>query len=241
VSIAATDEKASARPNGLHRLRGLFSAQSLALGLVMLIVGLLVLPPLDWLIRTSLTAFSLTGEANDFTTQYFQQALFEGDRARYFFNSLLFAATSAVGAAILGITLAWLVERTDVPLKWLPPNLAFVLFAVPGILKVTGWILLLNKQSGFLMVILATFLPRELIPNIYGLGGMIFMQALLWTPVSFLLMASPFKNMDSSLEEAARASGASGWVVMWRVTLPLALPSLLAVFLLCFIEGLTAL
>ena len=241
MSIVAIDKKASLCPNGLNKVQGSFSRQWLALGLVMLVVGLLVLPPLYWLVRTSLTAFSLTGEASDFTLRYFKEALFEGDRAKFFFNSLLFAATSSMGAAILGTTLAWLVERTDIPLKWLPPNLSFVLFAVPGILKVTGWILLLNKASGFLTVILATFLPAVLIPNIYGMGGMIFMQALLWTPVSFLLMATAFHNMDPSLEEAARASGASGWGVMWRVTLRLALPSLLAVFLLCFIEGLTAL
>jgi iron(III) transport system permease protein len=240
VSIAAAEKKVSFRPY-VFSVRDVFSAQAVGLGLVMLFIGLLVVPPLYWLVRTSLTTFSLTGGPVHLTSQYFRQALLEGDRIRFFFNSLLFAATSSVGAAVLGTTLAWLVERTDVPLKWLPPNLAFVLFAVPGILKVTGWILLLNRQNGFLSVILAAFIPRDLIPDIYGLGGMIFMQALLWTPVSFLLMATAFHNMDPSLEEAARASGASGWVVTWRVTLRLALPSLLTVFLLCFIEGLTAL
>jgi iron(III) transport system permease protein len=238
VNNGVIDKKAFPHIYNVHRL---FSLQSLALGLVIVIVGLLVLPPLYWLIRTSLTTFSLTGEAGQLTTRYFYQALFEEGRARFFFNSLFFAAASSMGAAILGTTLAWLVERTDVPLKWLPPNLAFILFAVPGILKVTGWILLLNKQSGHLTVILARFLPHSLIPNIYGLGGMIFMQALLWAPISFLLMATAFHNMDPSLEEAARASGAGGWVVMRRVTLRLAMPSLLTVFLLCFIEGLTAL
>ena len=58
--------------------------------------------------------------------------------------------------------------------------------------------------------------------------------------INFLLMATPFRSMDPSLEEAAITAGSSGWQVFRRVTLPLALPSLLAVLILTFIRSLEA-
>ena len=56
----------------------------------------------------------------------------------------------------------------------------------------------------------------------------------------FLLMSTPFRSMDPSLEEAATTAGSSGWQVFRRVTFPLAIPSVLAVLILTFIRSLEA-
>jgi iron(III) transport system permease protein len=61
---------------------------------------------------------------------------------------------------------------------------------------------------------------------------MIVIEGLLWTPIVFLLMTVPFRSLDPSLEEAASTSGAGAFQAFRRVTLPLALPSVLAVLLL---------
>jgi iron(III) transport system permease protein len=69
---------------------------------------------------------------------------------------------------------------------------------------------------------------------------MVFIEGLLWTPVVFLLMATPFRTMDPSLEESAAVSGSTAWQVFRRITFPLALPSGLAVLMLTFVRSLEA-
>ena len=69
---------------------------------------------------------------------------------------------------------------------------------------------------------------------------MVLVESFLWIPIVFLLMATPFRSMDPSLEEAATTSGSTGWQVFRKVTFPLALPSVLAVLILTFIRSLEA-
>jgi iron(III) transport system permease protein len=76
--------------------------------------------------------------------------------------------------------------------------------------------------------------------NIFSLGGMVLVESFLWIPIVFLLMSTPFRAMDPSLEEAATTAGSSSWQVFRRVTFPLAVPSVLAVLILTIIRSLEA-
>src|SRR4029077_11089155 len=73
---------------------------------------------------------------------------------------------------------------------------------------------------------------------LYSLGGMIFVEGMLWMPVVFLLTLPVLGAMDPSLEEAAATAGADLRQVFQRVTLPLMRPSVVAVFLLALIRAL---
>lgn len=73
--------------------------------------------------------------------------------------------------------------------------------------------------------------------NVYGLGGIVVTQTLTFFPVCYLMLRGLLKNIDPSLEEAARDMGASRWKVFWTVTLPLMLPGLGNAFLVTFIES----
>ena len=72
--------------------------------------------------------------------------------------------------------------------------------------------------------------------NIYGLLGMTIVQTMTFFPVCYLMLKGLLKNIDPSLEEAARDMGASRWKVFTTVTLPLLLPGLGNAFLVTFIE-----
>ena len=69
---------------------------------------------------------------------------------------------------------------------------------------------------------------------------MVLVEGFLWTPVVFLLMATPFRSMDPSLEEAAVVAGSSEWQVFLRVTFPMAAPTVLSVLILTFVRSLEA-
>ena len=105
---------------------------------------------------------------------------------------------------MLGGAIAWVVMRTDAPLRGLGYFTAFASFGTPFILYTIGWILLLGK-AGPVNYWLQTLLDQSgPVINVYSLPGMIFIEALLWSPFVFLMLAASFRSMDPSLEEARR-------------------------------------
>ncbi|MBR0092590.1 MAG: iron ABC transporter permease [Lachnospiraceae bacterium] len=73
--------------------------------------------------------------------------------------------------------------------------------------------------------------------NVYGFWGITLVQTLTFFPVCYMMLKGLLKNIDPSLEEAARDMGASRMKVFQTVTLPLMLPGLGNAFLVTFIES----
>ena len=73
--------------------------------------------------------------------------------------------------------------------------------------------------------------------SVYGFWGIVIVQTMTFFPVCYLMLRGLLKNIDPSLEEAARDMGASRWKVFTSVTLPLMLPGLGNAFLVSFIES----
>ncbi|MBI1993073.1 MAG: iron ABC transporter permease [Deltaproteobacteria bacterium] len=209
-------------------------------GVVAVALAYLVVPPLFFIFYTALvgergaTAGSLTFE------HFLRLAESLSELRELVWNSLVFAVGSAGFALGAGTLLAWLAERTNARFRTVAYISAYLSFGVPGIIKVIGWILLLGPKAGILNTALAPVTGGAPFFNLFSLPGMIVVEGFLWMPVVFLLMATPFRSMDPSLEEAAVVSGSSGWQVFKRVTLPLALPSALAVLILTFVRSLEA-
>ena len=200
----------------------------------------LVVPPVYFILTSSFIvergpdagAFSLIHYANIFASL--------SEFKKLVWNSVIFSCGSAAGALFLGTLLAWLAERTNAPFRTLAYVFAFISFGIPGIVKVIGWMLLLGPEAGLINVLVADLTGISPIFNVFSMAGMILVEALIWTPVVFLLMATPFRSMDPSLEEAAMVAGSKDWQVFWRVTLPLAFPSVLAVLILTLVRSLEA-
>ncbi|MCF0130294.1 MAG: iron ABC transporter permease, partial [Pseudobutyrivibrio sp.] len=73
--------------------------------------------------------------------------------------------------------------------------------------------------------------------NVYGLKGIVVVQTLTFFPVCYMMLKGLLKNIDPSIEEAARDMGASRWKVFTSVTFPLMLPGIGNAFLVTFIES----
>lgn len=73
--------------------------------------------------------------------------------------------------------------------------------------------------------------------SVYGFWGIVIVQTLTFFPVCYMMLKGLLKNIDPSLEEAARDMGASRWTVFSTVTFPLLLPGLGNAFLVTFIES----
>jgi iron(III) transport system permease protein len=147
------------------------------------------------------------------------------------------------GATAIGITLAaslaWLVERTNMPGKiWIYAGVPMTL-AMPGLLQAMAWVLLLSPRIGFINQFLIEVLGIPMTPfSVYTLEGMMFVEGLRLVPTAFLMLVPLLRSMDPALEEAAYMSGADPQKTMRKVTLKLMLPGLLAVTIY---NGMTAL
>lgn len=154
-----------------------------------------------------------------------------------FLNTVYFSVGSALLATALGGTIAWIVTRTDAPLRGLGYFTAFASFGTPFILYTIGWLLLLGRAgpiNHWLKIWLNQSTP---VINVYSLFGMIFIESLLWSPFVFLMLAAAFRSMDPSLEEASSVCGARLWQTLRKVSLRLLLPAFFSVVLLIFIRS----
>ena len=150
-------------------------------------------------------------------------------------TTLLFALGSSSVALLLGLGLAWLVERSDLPGREALRGLVLLPMATPPILLAIAWAMLLSPRNGVLNQFLSNAFALGKAPfDIYSLPGMVFVQGLALVPTAYLFLAPAFGNMDPSLEEAAMASGAGTWTLIRRVMVPILWPSILsaAIFLL---------
>ena len=154
-------------------------------------------------------------------------------------NSLMFALGSCALSFAIGTTLAWIIERTDTPYRRFFFTVALVPIIVPGIVTTIAWLFLLSPQIGWINSMARTAFGLSQPPfNAYSLPGMIWVEGLGTSPLTFLLMSAAMKSMDPSLEESASISGAGWFSTLRKVTLPLMLPAILSVMLIVFVRAL---
>jgi iron(III) transport system permease protein len=152
-------------------------------------------------------------------------------------NSLAFAAGSAAVAIALGTGLAYLIVRTDVPLKPLMYAASLVPLIIPGILHTIAWIFLASPEIGVINLNVLKPLTGHAI-DVFTLPGMIMVEGIHLAPLVFLLMVASFRSMDPALEESAIMSGARLSTVFRRITVPLSRPALYAAILIIVVRAL---
>jgi iron(III) transport system permease protein len=174
-----------------------------------------------------------------YTLKNYQNAYASEYTYSTFKNSLIFATGSATLTFLLGTILAWLVERTNTPLRVMFLPLAVIPLILPGVLESIAWIFLLSPKFGYINVALMHLFGLESAPfNVFSLGGMIWVHSVGQVPLAFLMMVAAFKSMDPSLEESALMSGANTWQTLRRITMRLLMPTSASVLLILFVRTL---
>jgi iron(III) transport system permease protein len=211
--MAATD----ARTGRWARLSA--RQQAMLAALLIVILCALVLPPFLFLIQGSLTIAGPTYDSASFGFGNFEAVI----RSRHFIttsiNSLIFAALSALVALVIGWVTAWIVERTNAPLKGLAYLTAIISLGTPYILYVTAWLLFFGKAGPVNHLYRTLTGSTDVLINIYSMHGMILVEGFLWSPLAFLLVGATLRNANPELEEAARVHGAGVWDTIRRVTM----------------------
>ena len=208
--------------------------------LVLLLAALLlilILPPTLFLVDASLHVTNPDGSFGAFTLQYYRQLFTSPYLAASLRNTILYAIGSAVVAIGLGAAAALIVERTNAPGRRLALPAAVLSLGVPHVLYVVAWLLLLGRAGPVNALI--DYLGGGQGPalDVYSMWGMIVIEGVGFTPLTFLLMSALLRATDASFEEAAIMSGAGPLHTFGAITLRLGLPGILALLLLIFIRA----
>ena len=218
-----------------------FNSQSLILiGCTALVVYLAGIPLL-MLLYGSIRSAPIGEPGATYTIQNYVKAYFDKEFYLLLLNSIYYALGTCTLTFLIGTFLAWVSERTNTPLKKLFVVMSLIPFIIPGILSTISWILLLSPKIGLINIAIRDVLGLESAPfNIYSMWGMIWAESIHLYPLVFLLMSAAFRNMDTSLEEAALTAGSSTAQTFFRVTLPLMRPAMFSLLLINFIRGIEA-
>src|SRR5262249_40356515 len=148
------------------------------------------------------------GSFGDFTFAYYADLLSSPRFLNHFINSSIFAAGSGLLATVLGAGQAWIVERTDTPLRQYVFVIAVVSLGIPHVLYTVAWLLILGKSGPVNELLEALSGSDAPVFLVNSLWGMILVEGMIWAPLGFLLFSSVFRLSDPSFEEAALMSGA---------------------------------
>jgi len=206
-------------------------------------LGILILVPLLLLLLNSFRTISI-GEIgfgwSGLTLDNFARAYGDPRTYRMLWDSFTFAAGSMFVASLFGATIAFLVERTNVPLRDAAYGLMLIPLIMPSVLKGIAWILLLSPRIGLLNHLALALGASAPLFNPYNIYSMAWVEGISMAPLTFLLLGGVLRRMDPSLEEASLAAGASQFKTLTAVTLRLIMPAIAGVAILQFVRGLEA-
>ena len=221
-----------------------FSTWSWRLIPALLLVGVLIIVlayPIGLLFVKSFVA-SRPGQPTIWTINGWVAAFSDARLPVVLGNTFVLAFARVTITSGLAIFFAWVVTRTDTPLKGLIEMSLWLGFFLPLLPMTMGWILLLDPHYGLINKFLTSLFPLQQSPlNIYSYWGIVWCHLAFSTSVRFMLMTPAFSAMDAALEEAGLVCGSNRAGVLMRVTIPVLAPAVLASTALGFIRSLESL
>jgi iron(III) transport system permease protein len=201
-----------------------------------ILCGLIVMP-LSWLVY-----YAFTDQNGAFTVGNFDRLVSDAAYLDPLLTTFALATLSALICCIVAAPMGWLVARTDMPLRRTVRILVTASFVTPPFLGAIAWELLAAPNSGLLNQLFReiTGAPQDVhLLNIYSFSGLVFVISCYTFPYVFVLVANALDRTPGDLEDASAILGARAWDTALRITIPLALPAVVAGALVAFLQAMT--
>src|SRR3954470_22702722 len=198
---------------------------------------LLIVLPMSWLVY-----YAFTDKNGAFSLQNFVTLVNDPTLLDPFVTTFILAFSTSLICCVVAAPMGWLVARTDMPLRRTVRVLVTASFVTPPFLGAIAWELLAAPNSGLLNQLYRTVTGAEMdehLLNIYSFPGLIFVIACYTFPYVFVLVANALDRTPGELEDASAVLGGGTWVTARRITIPLALPAVLAGALVAFLQAMT--
>jgi len=141
-------------------------------------------------------------------------------------RTIFLTATVTATCALIGVPLAWLTTRTDLPFRSAWTVLLALPLAIPSF--VGGFVMVSALGPGGLVQDMLEPFGVDRLPSVYGFRGAWFVISILSYPYIFLQVRAALHRVDPALEDAARSLGKGGWHAFVRVSLPQLRPAVAA-------------
>ncbi len=205
------------------------------MAMVLIVLGYLLLWPVLLLLINSFNAANdWFVEPRRFGIDHWVNAFQRPGLIQSLGNSLLIWSLTVGISFPIGVAIAWLLARTKIPCSRTLEFLFWVSYMVPSLPTTIAWITLLDPDIGMINVGLKNLFGLDQGPfNIFSVPGIVWANLMgHGISIKVMLMTPAFRNMDSTLEEAARVGGASNLRTLFKVTLPLMVSPMIMVFAL---------
>jgi iron(III) transport system permease protein len=153
-------------------------------------------------------------------------------------TSIVIALASVVAALAVGVPLAFLLGRFEFPGRKVLRAVAALPAALPPLVGVIAFLFLYGESGVVTRAVQHVFSMPEAPWRLSGVGAIVFVHAYTMYVYVFLFVSAGLERFDSTLDEAASGLGASGWMRLRRVTLPLLMPAIAGSALLVFMNAL---
>ncbi|WP_297488925.1 iron ABC transporter permease, partial [uncultured Cetobacterium sp.] len=167
-----------------------------------------------------------------FTIQNYIDSFTRSGNLMIIFNTLKLGFVSSILSLILGFLFAYATSYLDIKGKSVFDFIATLPIISPPFVVALSAILLFGRVG---LITRGVFGLKNF--EIYGFHGLVLVQVLSFFPIAYLMLVGFFRNIDPSVEEAARDLGASRGKVFRTITLPLMFPGIANAFLLVFIQS----
>jgi len=198
---------------------------------------LLVVLPVGWL-----AVFAFSDHAGHFTLSNFRLLVTDPSFRDPLVTALALAVSVSVICSAVAAPMGYLVARTDMPFRRPVRLLVMASFVTPPFLGAIAWELLAAPNSGLLNQLYRAARgadPDVVLFDIYTFWGLAFAICCYTFPYVFVLVANALDRIPADLEDASSMLGGSAARTARKVTIPLALPALLAGALVAFLQTMT--
>jgi iron(III) transport system permease protein len=201
------------------------------------VLCVLIVMPLSWLVY-----YAFIDKAGAFTIANFQRLVSDAAYLDPLLTTFALATLSALICCAVAAPMGWLVARTDMPLRRTIRILVTASFVTPPFLGAIAWELLAAPNSGLLNQLyreVTGAAPDSHLLNIYTFSGLVFVISCYTFPYVFVLVANALDRTPGDLEDASSILGGKTWDTARRITIPLAMPAVLAGALVAFLQAMT--
>lgn len=154
-------------------------------------------------------------------------------------NSVLLAVLTVPLSLAIGVPLAWLCTRTNLPWRGTVSLLVSTAFVMPILLTAISYVFLFGPNSGLVNAFYAKHFGGEPLYDIFSYSGIVLVSVFQSYPLIFLAAAAGLANMNPELEDTARVAGLRPAQVFWRISFGAITPSIMAGVIMCVALTLT--
>ncbi|CAM4130871.1 ABC transporter permease [Lederbergia lenta] len=176
-------------------------------------------------------------QEDTFTLAHYAHVLYDKTTWLTVKNTLIIVTGSTILSLFLGVAFAWAMAYVNIKNKKWIQLFIFFPFIIPSYITTLAWVQLFSK-NGFVHAGLQLLSSHFTAPNLYSIGGIIFVLGISHYPLVYLLTVNVFRKIPRELEQAAKVSGASRWHILFKLVIPLAIPGITAGGFLAFLSNL---